>query len=141
MRAYLRACLQLTRDVAGVYLFDLTSDPTETTNLLWGLDFVTDAVASAAAAAAAAASDDDPGSSSTATTDALLQEAFTAAATAFCAHFVALSPAMWRQKEGAAKQVFRNNDYFVTSWEDTAINDGQSVIQSVRQCFAECLLL
>ena len=118
----------LTESVGGAYLFDLTIDPTETTNLLWAL-FASSAEEEEEEEEGEEEDGDEaymatgglrPSNEVRATTvvattaksvvsqswsAGAVRDVFVGAAEAFCGYYENMVPALWRPKQGAAKQV------------------------------------
>jgi len=141
----------------GAYLFDISSDPYETMNLLWGLPDddrrALDKVEENSQVLEPFEDDsiDMHGpthgirskrrklqkwslESSEHNSAELIEKRTLALLTLLCARYDTMAPAQWKEKLGFPKGIFRENDNFVTYWttqvndvSDFAGNDGVSI--------------
>jgi hypothetical protein len=86
---------------AGAYLFDVSTDPTEATNLLWNLPGDQKAAAKATAALVH-------------TDAALIEKRALSMLALLCAEYDRMAPAQWKPKLGFPKKLFKKNKNFVT---------------------------
>lgn len=129
----------------GAYLFDISSDPYETMNLLWGLPdddrrVLRETGNSDQLSELHREEPTDRHStvrtirekrrklqkwsidSSVHNSAALLEKRTLAMLTLLCARYDTMAPAQWKEKLGFPKGIFRDNDNFVTYWT-TEVND------------------